>query len=131
MFCQRLGWSHEDCSTLATLSAGVVGLLMLLTVCKPLTTLRAALLIAVTIAFVGAVLLLGRIFLLTTLTGPRLMALVLLTLGAACVLSLSSGVMKRLQRKPAAPAEAAPPAKRSDPPAPPATLPPGVSGQKA
>jgi urea transport system permease protein len=40
-------------------------------------------------------------------------------------------VLKRLQRKAAAPTEAAPPAKRSDPPAPPATLPPGVSGQKA
>jgi len=40
-------------------------------------------------------------------------------------------VLKRLQRKPAAPTEAAPPAKRSEPPAPPATLPPGVSGQKA
>jgi len=40
-------------------------------------------------------------------------------------------VLKRLQRKPVALAEATPPAKRSDPPAPPATLPPGVSGQKA
>ena len=40
-------------------------------------------------------------------------------------------VLKRLQRKPVALAEATPPAKRSDPPTPPATLPPGVSGQKA
>jgi len=40
-------------------------------------------------------------------------------------------VMKRLQRKPTAVAEPAAPAKRSDPPAPPATLPPGVSSQKA
>ena len=40
-------------------------------------------------------------------------------------------VMKRLQRKPVAAAEPAAPAKRSDPPAPPATLPPGVSSQKA
>jgi len=40
-------------------------------------------------------------------------------------------VMKRLQRKPAAVAEPAAPAKRSDPPAPLATLPPGVSSQKA
>jgi len=40
-------------------------------------------------------------------------------------------VMKRLQRKPTAVAEPAAPAKRSDPPASPATLPPGVSSQKA
>ena len=40
-------------------------------------------------------------------------------------------VMKRLQRKPVAAAEPAAPAKRSEPPAPPATLPPGVSSQKA
>lgn len=40
-------------------------------------------------------------------------------------------VMKRLQRKPVAAAEPAAPAKRIEPPAPPATLPPGVSRQKA
>lgn len=40
-------------------------------------------------------------------------------------------VMKRLQRKVVVSTEPAAPAKRNDPPAPPATLPPGVSSQKA
>lgn len=100
MLCHHVfGWSDADCSTLATLSAGVVGLLMLLTVCWPLTKLRAALLAAVAAAFVGAVLLLGRIFCLTTLTGTALTALLLLIAAAAGVMGLVSWLMRCWQNR--------------------------------
>lgn len=89
------GWTEADCSTLATLSAGVVGLLMLLTVCRPLTKLRAALLGSVTAAFVGAVLLLGRVFCLTTLTGPECIALLALIGAATGVMALVTWLMRR------------------------------------
>lgn len=99
MLCRRLGWSAEDCSTLATLSAGAVGLLMLLRVCLPLTRMRAILLGAMTAAFVGAVLLFGRVFMLTTLSLAQCNALILLIASAAGVMAGVSFLMKRWQRR--------------------------------
>ena len=99
MLCRHLGWTAADCSTLATLSAGAVGLLMLMTVCLPLTRARALLLGAMTAAFVGAVLLFGRVFLLTTL-GPRQGLALLGLIGAAgAVMALVTWLMKRLNRR--------------------------------
>ncbi|MBR3765196.1 MAG: HAD-IC family P-type ATPase [Clostridia bacterium] len=93
------GWTEADCSTLATLSAGVMGLLMLLTVCWPPTRMRVALLVAMTAAFVGAVLLLGRVFCLSTLTGPEGIALLVLIAAAAGVMALTTLLMRRKWRK--------------------------------
>ena len=56
------GWPRELCSTIATLSAGVVCWLVLLRTCLPLNNVRRILLAAVAAAFVGAFLLLGNIF---------------------------------------------------------------------
>jgi len=95
MLCGALGWAAADCSTLATLSAAVVGWLMLWTVCRPLTKLRTALLAAVAVGLTGAVLLLGRLFRLTTLSGPQCIALVLLTAVAIGVMALVSWGMRR------------------------------------
>ena len=96
MLCHSVfGWSDADCSTLATLSAGVVGVLMLLRVCWPLTPLRGALVAASAAAFVGAVLLLGRIFCLTTLTGEETLALLALIPAAAGVMALTTWLMRR------------------------------------
>ena len=92
---QCFGWTEADCSTLATLSAGVVGLLMLLSVCRPLTKMRAALLGSVTAAFVGAVLLLGEIFCLTRLTYLECLALVALIAAAIGVLAGMTFLMRR------------------------------------
>ena len=95
MLCHSfLGWSDEVCSTLATLSAGVVGLLMLLSVCWPLSRMRLALLLAMTAAFVGAVLLFGRVFCLVTLTSAQLTLLILLIAMAAGVMLAASAGMK-------------------------------------
>ena len=88
-------WTEADCSTLATLSAGVVGVLMLLTVCLPLTRTRAALVTAVAAAFVGAVLLLGEIFCLTRLTYLECLALVALIAAAIGVLAGMTFLMRR------------------------------------
>ncbi|MBQ7848588.1 MAG: HAD-IC family P-type ATPase [Clostridia bacterium] len=99
MLCRSLGWDAADCSTLATLSAGVVGVLMLLTVCRPLTKVRATLIGCVSAAFAGAVLLLGRIFLLTTLDGHKLTALLLLTAAAVAVMAGTTGLMKHFIRR--------------------------------
>ena len=95
MLCRYRGWSAEDCSTLATLSAGVVGLLMLMTVCLPLTRMRAVLLGTMTAAFVGAVLVLGRIFLLTTLGPQQCIGLLLLIAAAGSVMAATSWLMRR------------------------------------
>ena len=93
------GWTEADCSTLATLSAGVVGLLMLLSVCRPLTKMRAALLGSVTAAFVGAVLLLGRLFCLTTLTQPEFLALLALIATAAGVMAGMTWLLRRFMHR--------------------------------
>jgi len=99
MLCQLLGWEAADCSTLATLSAGAVGLLMLMTVCFPINRTRAILLAAMTAAFVGAVLLFGRVFLLTTLETPQFTALILLIAVAAGVMAAVTWAMKRWIRR--------------------------------
>ena len=95
MLCRSLGWAAADCSTLATLSAGVVGVLMLLSVCRPLTRVRAVLIACVSAAFTGAVLLLGPLFLLTTLNALQCVALLLLTAAATAVMAVTTRLMQK------------------------------------
>ena len=96
MLCHSFfGWTEADCSTLATLSAGVVGVLMLLTVCLPLTRTRAVLVTAVAAAFVGAVLLFGRFFCLTKLPMLEVLALGALIAAAIGVLVGMTFLMRR------------------------------------
>ena len=100
MFCRNiLGWDEAACSTLATISAGVVGLLMLLTVCWPLTRLRAVLLTAMSAAFVGAVLLAGDVFFLTRLTTAQFIGLLVLIAAAAGVISCVTGLTRLWQKR--------------------------------
>ena len=94
MLCRSLCWAAADCSTRATLSAGVVGVLMLLSVCQPLTKVRAVLIACVSAAFTGAVLLLGPLFLLTTLNALQCVALLLLTAAAIAVMAGTSALMQ-------------------------------------
>lgn len=99
MLCRLLGWDQDTCSTLATLAAGSVGLMMLMTVCRPLTKLRAIIWSAMAAAFVLAVLLLGRVFFLVTLNGEQCIALaVLIALGAG-VLAGVAWLMRRWQAR--------------------------------
>lgn len=82
MMTENLGWTGAVPSTLATLSAGSIGLAVLFTVCKPFTPLRAGIMATMTAGFVLAALLLGKLFFLVSLTPEQLLFLgVLITLG--------------------------------------------------
>ena len=90
MMTSFLGWPKEVCSTLATLSAGCVGLMMLSTVCRPWTRLRAALLGAVSAAFALAVIFFGSVFFLSHLSLMQALAwAAIVALGALVMLGVS------------------------------------------
>ena len=92
------GWTRETGSTLATLSAGVVGFTVLLRTCLPLNRNRAILLASVISAFVLTVILLGHIFKLVPLEGPALTAFVLLA-ALGCAIVMVSGIIAKRRRK--------------------------------
>ncbi|MCH5288030.1 MAG: HAD-IC family P-type ATPase [Christensenellaceae bacterium] len=98
MLSSFLGWPREVCSTLATLSAGCVGLMMLSTVCRPWTRLRAAVLAAMCAAFAASVLLFGHVFFLALLSPAQIMALAAIALTGALVLIGASRWMPRMKR---------------------------------
>lgn len=94
---RQAGWAAETCSTLATLNAGAVGLMMLYTVCHPFSKLRAAVLALMALAFVLAVLILPGLFLLTALDATQLAVLGgLCLLGAAVMLAVKLLMQRRL-----------------------------------
>ena len=66
MLTQRRGTPYEHASTMAALSAGVIGLANLALTCRPFTKLRAAICVVMTAAFAGVVLLFPGLFLLHT-----------------------------------------------------------------
>ena len=89
------GWSHELCSTLATLCAGAICWIVLIRACLPLNHLRRALLLVTAGAFTLAFLLLGHIFFLVPLTGPAVALFGgLVLLGGGLVL-LCDWILKR------------------------------------
>lgn len=90
MLTAFLGWPREVCATLATVSAGCVGLMMLSTVCRPFTRLRAAVLASMSAAFALCVLLFGRAFYLAALSPVQLLAL-------AALIALGMGTMAGLR----------------------------------
>ena len=66
----RTGLAAADCSSVAVLVAGFVGLVQLYTVCLPLTRLRTCVLIGMALAFSASVIWLGGIYLLTVRSMP-------------------------------------------------------------
>ena len=89
------GWSHELCSTLATLCAGAICWIVLIRACLPLNHLRRALLLVTAGAFTLAFLLFGHIFFLVPLTGPAVALFGgLVLLGGGLVL-LCDWILKR------------------------------------
>ena len=98
MMTMSLGWSREICSTLATLSAGCVGLMMLSTVCRPWTRLRTAVLSAMCVAFTLSVLLCGHVFYLAWLGPTQVAALAAIVALGALVLIGVSKWMPRMKR---------------------------------
>ena len=75
MMTEHLGWSAEVSSTLATLSAGSIGLMVLFTVCWPFSAIRGALWGLMAAGFVLGVMVLGNVFFLVSLAGMQLLAL--------------------------------------------------------
>ena len=92
-------WDPAVCSTLATVAAGAVGIVMLATVCMPLNARRGALLAAMACAFTAAVLLLRQVFFLVPLTGGQIALMAgLILLGAAMVLGLRLWFRRREEK---------------------------------
>lgn len=95
MMMEHAGWPQALCSTLATLSAGIVGLMSLIRVCLPFDPLRALLVAVMGVGlFIGATTL-RELFLLETLGGVQLLMLGGLTVLGAGVLLLTAWVMKK------------------------------------
>ena len=64
MLMEFAGYDLDECSTLATLSAGMVGLLVLGSICLPLTPMRLGVLVAMCVGFASAVAFAGHVFFL-------------------------------------------------------------------
>ena len=88
-------WPSEVCSTLATLAAGWVGLVMLYSVCAPLNRFRLILLCAMTAIFVCAVGFTGHVFYLVPLTGVQWAALVGLIAASVLIIVLLRKLLPR------------------------------------
>ena len=89
MLTEHLGWSSAEASALATLSAGSIGLMVLLGICWPPSPMRWALLAAMTGGFVLAALFLGQMFFFVPLAPIQLLTLAgLILLGAAVLLGM-------------------------------------------
>ena len=95
MATEHLGWPTEIASTLATLSAGSIGMMILGTVCFPFSPLRAGLMAAMLTAFVLAVLLLGWMFFLKPLSTLQLLCLLALFALGTALLFLSRFLMRK------------------------------------
>ena len=67
---ERIGLAPADCSTLAVLVAGIVGMTQLYAVCRPLDRLRTFVLAAMILGFCAAVAFAGSLFFLTVRTMP-------------------------------------------------------------
>ena len=91
-------WTAEECSTLATLATGAIGLLMLLTVSLPFSRIRAAVFFGMCVLFTSASLLFGSVFLLVPLRGEHLLILLGLIAAGAAVLFAVRALIRRLIR---------------------------------
>jgi len=99
MMTVRFGWPQAVGSTLATLSAGAIGLGILLRVCRPFNLLRGTLWLVMTLCFIGNVLVLGKVYFLVTLTLEQCLALTgMVIAGGATALGVSRA-MARWQRR--------------------------------
>lgn len=99
MMMEHLGLTREVCSTLATLAAGILGLVVLARVCLPFTRLRLSVLGVMTAALVLAVLFLGKVFYLEPLGLFQLVLLAgMVAAGLGVMVVVRVMLRKRLQR---------------------------------
>ena len=95
MLLTSVGWAESVCRTLATLSAGIVCLVVLVRTCRPLNLIRCLLLAASSIGFaIGATLLRG-VFKLEALDGNALLALAALAAGGAIITLLGEWLIHK------------------------------------
>ena len=81
-------WQSDVCSTIATVSAGIVGLAMLFSVCLPFTRLRCAVFCGMCVLFAVASLFFGRIFYLVPLSAPQIGALAAISAVGVALIAL-------------------------------------------
>lgn len=94
MMLEKLGIAQEVCSTLATLSAGVIGLVVLCLVCYPFSRLRLCVLAVMTAAFVLGTVFLGKVFFLVPLSLPMMLLMMAISAAGILLLFLLARVMK-------------------------------------
>lgn len=86
MMLMHLGWNQDVCSTLATLSAGCLGLMVLFFCCWPLNPLRAGLWFVMTGLFGLGITVADGIFFLVPLADSQVFTLVILIAGGLMML---------------------------------------------
>jgi cation-transporting ATPase E len=94
-FLEARGWSHEVCSTLATLSAAVAGLVTLLVTSLPFTKLRAAVFAAMCVGMTLAVTLIPGVFYLVPLNGEQRLTQLGLACAAATIILVTRRIVQR------------------------------------
>lgn len=94
MMMEHAGWDAGICSTMATVSAAAVGLLMLLKVCLPLTKMRGAVFFSMLLGMVLVLSLFGHLFYLVPLSINNYLVLAGLIFGAIAVMLLTENVLK-------------------------------------
>lgn len=104
MLMELVGYDLGMCTTLATLSAGIMGLIVLGSVCMPLTPLRLGLLLTMCAGFAAAVGFAGHVFFLdvASMALENWLLLGVFMAGAAAVLLLTARLMRRRIRHAAA-----------------------------
>ena len=99
MMLEHQGWAVDVCSTVATLSAGGIGLLVLLGTCLPFTPMRAALWSAMTTGFVTAAMFAAPVFFLVTLDTLQMVVLLCnIALGLAAMLLVRWLMARRIRK---------------------------------
>ena len=98
MMLEHQGWTVDVCSTVATLSAGGIGLMVLLGTCLPFTPMRAALWSAMTTGFVMAAVFAAPVFFLVALNLQQMAVLLCnIVLGLAAMLVVRQLMARRLR----------------------------------
>ena len=90
---------QEMMSTICAITVGIVGILVIVRLCKPFTFLRKLLIAAVCIAFAFSALFLKRLFTLSPLDFPGMLLLAVFALLAWPALNLAYRIQKRLTER--------------------------------
>ena len=98
MALHHFGWDAEECGTISTILAGIMGYAVLVQTCIPVTRLRIALLAVVAAGFALGTLCLKKVFFLVPLTGPGWTALAILTAAGLAVITAVSLVLRKQRR---------------------------------